>query len=195
MLTDGAQAAAAGHDLGELLVRIVEAGTRGIVIRERHLPPAERRDVVGAAESLMAAAGGGLIVVASPPLHPRDNVHLTASDPTPAVRPRVVGRSCHGPGELRAAALDGCDYATLSPIFPTLSKPGYGPALGVEALQGAPLPVYALGGVVAGNAERCLAAGAFGVAVMGSVMRAADPERAVRELRLAVDGDDPGTGG
>ena len=51
-----------------------------------------------------------------------------------------------------AAAGEGCDYATLSPIFVSASKPGYGPALGVGALRDAPLPVYALGGVDPSNA-------------------------------------------
>jgi thiamine-phosphate pyrophosphorylase len=47
--------------------------------------------------------------------------------------------------------------------------------------------VYALGGV--NGPDRALAAreaGAAGVAVMGAVMRAADPERAVRALRAAL---------
>jgi thiamine-phosphate pyrophosphorylase len=94
----------------------------------------------------------------------------------------VVGRSCHSAAELAAAAAEGCDYATLSPIFPSASKPGYGPALGVDALRDAPLPVYALGGVDPTNARTCVEAGAVGVAVMGYVMRAADPALAVQEL-------------
>ena len=99
-----------------------------------------------------------------------------------------MGRSCHDLAELQAAADEGCDYATLSPVFPTASKLRYGPALGVDALHRPPLPVYALGGVTDGNAADCRAAGAAGVAVMGAVMRAADPARTVSELLVAMDG-------
>jgi thiamine-phosphate pyrophosphorylase len=79
----------------------------------------------------------------------------------------------------------------LSPIFASPSKPGYGPALGTDALASLPLPCFALGGVTATNAAACLAAGAAGIAVMGAVMTAADPAAAVREL-LALVADGPG---
>ena len=185
VLTDAAQAASAGHDVRHVLVRAVEAGASGVVVRERHLPPEQRRDLVHWVEALMAAAGG-LVMVASPPLEPGHNVHLTAAEPAPRARPPMLGRSCHDVAELRAAAEEGCDYATLSPIFSTASKPGYGPALGADALRRPPLPVYALGGVTSSNAANCRAVGAVGVAVMGEVMRAGDPARTVSQLLAAL---------
>jgi thiamine-phosphate pyrophosphorylase len=80
-----------------------------------------------------------------------------------------------------AARDEGCDYVTVSPVFPTPSKPGYGPPLGLAGLArltGSAPPVYALGGIRPGDAPGCLAAGAHGVAVMGPAMR--DP-------RIVVD--------
>jgi len=45
---------------------------------------------------------------------------------------------------------EGCDWMTVSPVWETASKPGYGPALGsaglAALLPGAPA-IYALGGV------------------------------------------------
>jgi thiamine-phosphate pyrophosphorylase len=77
----------------------------------------------------------------------------------------------------------GADYVTVSPVFLTASKPGYGPALGLDGLahivERVAGPVIALGGVTAANAASCRAAGAHGIAVMGEVMRAADPRAAV----------------
>ena len=88
----------------------------------------------------------------------------------------LIGCSAHDARELEAAA--GADYATLSPIFPSASKPGYGPALGVSrfaaVVAAARLPVIALGGVDATNVASCIDAGAAGVAVMGGVMSATD---------------------
>jgi thiamine-phosphate pyrophosphorylase len=94
---------------------------------------------------------------------------------------------CHGAAELAAAAAEGAAYATVSPVYPSRSKPGYGPPLGPAGLRdlcaGAGLPVYALGGIeTADQAAECRAAGAAGVAVMGAVMRAADPARLVAGL-------------
>ena len=69
---------------------------------------------------------------------------------------------------------------------PTASKPGYGPALGVEGFAAlAPLgpPAYALGGVGPDHVPDLLAAGATGVAVMGPVMR--DPS-VVRDYLAAL---------
>jgi thiamine monophosphate synthase len=76
------------------------------------------------------------------------------------------------------------DYVTLSPIFLTSSKPGYGPALGTHILSvRASRPIVALGGVDdAAKAAACREAGAAGVAVMGAVMRAADPAAVVKGL-------------
>jgi thiamine-phosphate pyrophosphorylase len=92
---------------------------------------------------------------------------------------------------LWAAAAEGVDYVTVSPVYPTPSKPGYGPALGkhtlsdLTAIAGAP-PVYALGGVDTARAPECLAAGAAGVAVMGAVMAAEDPAAVVAALLAAL---------
>jgi len=86
----------------------------------------------------------------------------------------LVGVAAHGIEDLRRARDAGADYATLSPIFASPSKPGYGPALGLGVLRAAAsldLPVLALGGVTANEAQACVEAGAHGVAVMGAAMR------------------------
>src|SRR4029077_14248563 len=115
-------------------------------------------------------------------------VHLPrGSDPAIARRalPQgLIGVSTHSADEAAGQLRAGADYVTLSPIFLTDSKPGYGPALGLDALAAAPTiaprPIVALGAIGPDNAAQCLAAGAHGIAVMGEVMRAADPEAAIR---------------
>ena len=99
----------------------------------------------------------------------------------------VVGRSCHSVDDLRQALTNGADYVSLSPIWPSPSKPGYGPALGPRGLAAAcaavpEMRVVALGGVAPGRSAACLAAGAAAVAVMGEVMRADDAAGCVRSL-------------
>jgi thiamine-phosphate pyrophosphorylase len=115
--------------------------------------------------------------------------HLSATMPVKAVRHllpgKTIGLSCHTMDELRRAVEDGADYASLSPVFESPSKPGYGPALGIDGLRQAcksfPLPILALGGLTPQKTAPCLAAGASGVAVMGDVLRCRDPEERVRE--------------
>ncbi|GJE54134.1 thiamine phosphate synthase [Methylobacterium thuringiense] len=101
----------------------------------------------------------------------------------------VVGVSAHSLGDVRRAREAGADYATLSPIFTTASKPGYGPALGLDGLHEAAaigLPVVALGGIAPEHAVACREAGAAGIAVMGGIMRAADPAAATRRYLQAL---------
>lgn len=166
-----------GRPLLEVVRAAVDGGAVCVVLREKDLPRDGRAALAAELRQVVPT-----LLVASDTTIDSDGVHLAAVDPFPVPRPRLVGRSCHSRRELVAAAGEGCDYATLSPIFPSASKPGYGPALGVAALSGAPLPVYALGGINADNARSCLATGAAGVAVMGFVMRADDPSVAMKEL-------------
>jgi thiamine-phosphate pyrophosphorylase len=198
VLTDRRMATAAGHDLVEVVGAATSAGAPVVVFREKDLPRTARHRLAEHLRAATAAAGATLIVAGDVALARAvraDGVHLAADDPWPddACAGLRVGRSCHTPGELVDAATHGSvDYATFSPVFPTTSKPGYGPALGIDGLAigcravagaGSRLTVYALGGIVPAQAAACLDAGAAGVAVMGMVMRAADPAAVVTSLR------------
>jgi len=86
----------------------------------------------------------------------------------------LIGVPAHSLCEVARARDAGADYATLSPIFASPSKPGHGPALGLGAPAEAArmgLPVLALGGVTVDEARGCVEAGATGIAVMGAAMR------------------------
>ena len=185
VLTDRHQA---GRPLVDVVAAAVDGGARAVVLREKDLPRVERARLAAELRPILTAAGG-VLIAASDPTIPADGVHLAANDPTPVPRPGLVGRSCHTPAQLVAAATEGCNWATLSPIFASISKPGYGPPLGSTSLRDGPLPVYALGGIDASRAAACVAAGAVGVAVMGDVMRAEHPETVVAALLRALDAE------
>ncbi|MDB5367445.1 MAG: thiE [Rhodospirillales bacterium] len=140
-------------------------------------------------DAVRAAAPGLILFVHGGVSSAADGVHLGADGSIAAARAagaKRVGISAHSRAELQRALDEGADYATYSPIFPTTSKPGYGPALGLEALRQAAhevaLPVVALGGIERSNAQACLQAGARAVAVLGAFAHAADPAAAFAEM-------------
>lgn len=184
LLTDRSQL-----PLGRSLVRTVEecvaAGLTRVVVREL--------DETELGRTALAAAlteAGATVISAHTPLFGAVGVHLPA-DPS-AVAPGDLpwGRSCHSATEVHVAAAAGASWVTLSPFAPTASKPGYAPIARQEyaAASTAGIPVYALGGITVDNAAEAIGAGADGLAVMGSVMRAADPAAVVRELLEVVEG-------
>jgi thiamine monophosphate synthase len=186
---------------GDLIVALaasVAAGARAVVLREKDLAAGERLELATEVASLLAPVDGLLILASGPPPPPgstpvRQGVHLAAADPEldgPA--DIVVGRSCHDAAEVTRAVGAGVAYVTVSPVFPSASKPGYGPPLGTVGLAAmasaaARVPVFALGGVTPGAVAACLAAGAHGVAVMGGIMAADDPGEATADLLAALD--------
>lgn len=190
MVTDRGLAAAAGHDLVDVVAAVVDAGARAVLLREKDLPRDARAPLAERLQCLLAPVGGSLLVAGDAALAAEvgaRGVHHGAEERAEPASNWLVGQSCHSVDELRAAQASGVDYATFSPMWATESKPGYGPALGFAGLAvgcaAVPdLPVYALGGVGPGRVEFCIEAGATGVAVMGGIMRADDPAAAVRRL-------------
>jgi thiamine-phosphate pyrophosphorylase len=192
------------HQARRPLLAVAEAtfagGCRWFSLREKDLPADERRAllatlvelghrfgaVVGAHEDLDAVIATGA-----------DGVHLPGGGNPSMARARLpgglVGASAHSPEEAAALVAAGADYVTISPVFLTISKPGYGPAIGLDGLArtvaAAAGPVIGLGGINARRAALCLGAGARGVAVMGEVMRAANPRATVAKLIHALRAD------
>jgi thiamine-phosphate pyrophosphorylase len=183
VLTDRRSAAG---PLRRVVAEAVAGGAGWVVLRERDLGYAERRAL---ADDLRALLPPGRLIVAGPDPLDGDAVHLAARDPLPVDRLALAGRSCHSLSEIRRLSTE--DYVTVSPVFATDSKPGYGPALtppGAARLGGG-LRWLALGGVTTADQVRaCLAAGADGVAVMGAIMTASDPAAVAASLSAAAHG-------
>ena len=188
VLTDRRQSEAAGRSLAESVGALRGVDGIAVVYREKELEDPERlrlgREIADTGVPLIvssdAALAGDLGAI---------GVHLAADDPSSSFG-GLVGRSCHGDNEIEQAGAEALDYVTLSPVFETSSKPGYGPGLRLVGLSrssaSASMPVYALGGVTPANAGECIGAGATGVAVMGAVMSSPSPADVVNRLVEAV---------
>ena len=120
-----------------------------------------------------------------------DGVQLGFRSPPPRkVRPWFagwIGVSCHSEAELRSAVRAGVDYAVLSPLFGVPAKGGpLGTALFERLARAVEIPIVALGGIDATNADRAREAGATGVAVIRALRDADDTTAAARQLSGAV---------
>ena len=92
----------------------------------------------------------------------------------------AVSASCHGPEALRRAAEAGAYYAFLSPVLPTRTHPDAEPlgwARFASWVDGATLPVYALGGMDTTLLETAWRHGAQGIAAIRGVWEGAVSEQ------------------
>lgn len=189
----------ARRPLEEVAEAVFAGGCHWFSLREKDLPAAERYALLG--RLLLLGHRWGATVTVHDDLDAAakvgaGGVHLPSGGNPEVARPGLpgglIGVSAHSASEAAALLARGADYVTLSPVFLTASKPGYGPAIGLDGLADAvartPGPVIALGGISAENAARCLESGARGVAVMGEVMRADDPRTAVEAILAAISG-------
>nr|WP_246382322.1 thiamine phosphate synthase [Micromonospora jinlongensis] len=173
--------------LDRVVAGAVAGGVRWVVLREKDLPRAERAALAVDLRAILANVGGTLVVAGPDPLG-GDAVHLPAAGPYPPPTHSLVGRSCHDETELNRLTTE--HYATVSPIWPTKTKPGYGPPLGPAGLRKlvriSNAPILALGGVeTPEQVTACVEAGATGVAVLGALMRSANPAETAATLTSA----------
>lgn len=183
----------AARPMDEIVADVLAGGGRWIWFRDKELDPEARRRLACRLLAIAQSRGALLSIGGDVDLAEdigAGGVHLQSAAAIATARKRLgadtlIGLSAHGMEDVRQAADAGADYATLSPIFPTPSKPGYGPTLGVAAIRaavGLGIPVIALGGIAGRRIDACLAAGAAGVAVMGGVMRSENPARIVEKM-------------
>jgi len=195
LVTDRTQAR---RPLDDVVGRACAGGCRWVSLREKDLPPDAQVALAQRLAPIAQRYGARLTLHGDAGLARAaglDGVHLAAHGDAAAARATLgphalVGMSIHSAAE--AATLDPAviDYAVAGPAFLTASKPGYGPSLGPDGLgaicRAANVPVVAIGGIEPDNVAAVTAAGVAGVAVMGSVMRAAEPEKAIKHLLGAL---------
>jgi len=132
----------AARPLEETVAAALAAGLRWLLLRDKDLAPAERRALARRLAALCRARDASLMIsgdvalaleVGAAGAHlPRDGL---CSEARARLGPdALIGLSAHDKAEALAAFRGGADYVTLSPVFASPSKPGYGPALGLARL-------------------------------------------------------------
>jgi len=185
------------------LVAAVRAAVRGgvdaVQIREKDM---EGRPLLRLAMELKDAVAGkaallvnGRVDVA---LAARtDGVHLPSNGIPPVQARKLLGRdvciglSAHAADDVAYAEGQGADYVLLSPVFDPVSKKVEHPSLGVGRFAALAkktfLPTFALGGITARRTAALATSGAAGVACIGGVLGADDPEAAARAVMERLD--------
>lgn len=195
LVTDRSQARLA---LEDIVAHACAGGCRWVSVREKDLATDEQIALTRRLAPMARRFGARLTLHGDPDLARTadfDGVHLSSDGNAAAARAilgphALVGISVHGAAEVAALDPRTVDYAILGPAFLTASKPGYGPALGPDGLAAicrvARVPVIAIGGIEAENVGDVMKTGVAGVAVMGSVMRSAEPEETIENLLTAL---------
>jgi thiamine-phosphate pyrophosphorylase len=197
LVTDRRQAR---RPLPEIVSAALSAGCRWISLREKDLPEDEQVPLARMLLPMIRRHGAHLSIhgaAALAKLAGVDGVHLpSGADATAARaelgRQKLIGVSIHTVTEAEAIDPAVVDYALAGPAFETVSKPGYGPEIGRKGLnemaRAARVPLLAIGGINTLRVAEVIAAGCAGVAVMGGVMRAADPGLEVGALVATLNG-------
>ncbi|MFQ5802041.1 MAG: thiamine phosphate synthase [Candidatus Methylomirabilales bacterium] len=113
-----------------------------------------------------------------------DGVHLGQEDLPPRLaRPllrsgMILGISTHSVEEAQEAEAAGADYIGFGPVFPTGTKTGIRPVVGLDGIRkvraAVQVPVLAIGGITLERVPGVMDAGADGVAVISAIVASGD---------------------
>jgi|ERR1700761_4035157 thiamine-phosphate pyrophosphorylase len=175
------------EELLEQVILWAESGVDYVQIREKDLPVHTLTALAAQIVGTVRAAGSRTRVLLNGAAEVAaatgcDGVHLTSSiadDVITSVRATlrgtladpVISVSCHTISEVERARDGGATLALFAPVFEKRVDPEVLPGQGLAALgeacrMGAPMPVFALGGVTVSNAMDCMDAGAAGIAAI-----------------------------
>jgi len=192
--------AAPGRQLVDVIAAAARGGVTLVQLREKTMPDAAMIELAGEIKIILQPFEIPLVIndrldvaVASGAA----GVHLGADDigaaqARAALGPEaIIGVSAGTLDEVALVDPALADYTGVGPVYRTGTKADAGPPIGIAGLKALkdriPLPVVAIGGIGAGQAEAVMTSGVAGVAVVSAICGARDPEAAARNLRLAIE--------
>jgi len=182
-------------DLYSAVEAALKGGVRMVQLREKDLSAQELKRVAEKIIELTRFYGARLLLNGQPELAhdlEADGVQLGVNSCQITVARKLLGEkaligySAHSTLEVEAAADQGADFVTFSPIYSTASKAQYGPPQGVPALAAicrqSRIPVYALGGINIDRTREVLNAGASGVAFISAILGSSNIKTTTQQL-------------
>jgi thiamine-phosphate pyrophosphorylase len=181
--------------LTAVLSQALEAGARMVQIREKDLDTPELIDLAQQLIPVIKQHQGKVLLNDRVDLAlalNADGVHLRSDSlPLPLARrilgnEKLIGISTHSVEEVQYAENEGADFVVLGPIFETPSKQIYGRPLGLHTLEMAcqvsHVPIFAIGGITHKYVRPVISSGAYGIAVISSILQAPCIQDSTREL-------------
>lgn len=178
----------------------LEGGCRWVQLRMKGASEEEMLPVALEAQRMCREAGATFIIDDHVELVRRigaDGVHLGKND-TPIDEARsilgsgfIIGGTANTFDDVLMHHRRGADYIGCGPFRFTTTKEKLSPVLGLEGYlsimeqmkaAGLDMPVVAIGGITAADIPSIMATGVTGIALSGSVLRAADPAAEMARL-------------
>jgi thiamine-phosphate pyrophosphorylase len=196
---------AGGRDLAELASLVVRGGATLVQLRDKHGSTQAMVETARAIRSQLAPLGVPLLINDRADVAfaaGADGVHLGQDDMAIEDARRllgphaVIGLSIKTLDQAAHAAIEHLDYVCIGGVFATSSKDNPDPPIGLAGLRSIfakmrgrdrDLPIGAIAGIDATNADAVIAAGADGIAVISALSLAPDPQAAARDLRAIVE--------
>ena len=196
---------AGGRTLPDIARRVVEGGATLLQLRDKD---GATRLVIEEARAIKRAIAGSSVPLL---INDRvdialaadaDGVHvghedISAGDARRLIgKDKIIGLSIKTMEEAREAPVDLIDYACIGGVFSTMSKNNPNPPIGIEGLRAIVsvlrqrarhLPLGAIAGIDATNAEDVMQTRIEGIAVISALSMTPDPAAAARALRVIVD--------
>lgn len=185
------------------LKKIAQSGADALILRAKELDEEEYTDLAERVLEIFKGSSTEVILhsfVGAAKKLGVNSIHLPLgllrdmSDEDKA-RFETIGASCHSVEEAAEAERLGVSYITAGHIFETDCKKGLaGRGLGFlgEVCKRVEIPVYAIGGIGAGNAFDVKKTGAAGVCVMSGFMKTAAPrefsDKLKRVMKMRISG-------
>ena len=190
----------AGRDPLTVVDAALRAGAPAVQVRGKDLTDRELYELTCRVAERCAAHGATCVV--DDRVHVAQaagvaGVHVGDHDlPVDAVRgllgpEAVLGATARDPMTARAHEAAGATYLGVGPAYATSTKAGLPAPIGTDGVgrvaRAVSIPVIAIAGVTAGRVSELLAAGAYGVAVIGALSDADNPFAATEHLLRAID--------
>ena len=191
---------ARGRTTVEIVREAVAGGATCVQLREKNCGTREFLEEARAFQAALRGTGVPLVVndrVDVALAVDADGVHLGQQDMALADARRlgppgwIIGVSAECVEDAIRAEREGADYIGVSPVFATPTKIDTARPLGLEGLRqmraAVKIPLVAIGGIHAGNAQEVIRAGADGLAVVSAIVSADSPREAARQLRREIE--------
>jgi thiamine-phosphate pyrophosphorylase len=196
---------AGGRDLAELAYLLARGGATLVQLRDKRGSTQAMVERARAIRSRLAPLGVPVLVNDRADVAfaaGADGVHLgqddmAVDDARRLLGPHaVIGLSIKTVEQAARAPIEHLDYVCIGGVFATTSKDNPDPPIGLSGLRSIfsvmrardpDLPIGAIAGIDATNADAVIGAGADGVAVISALALAGDPQAAASDLRAVVE--------